>query len=274
MKKFISIILTIITTATAFLTIIVFAIGMIFSTKTTQKIVKNADVTEIVEEIKEDGDLDPLYEEAQKYDIPEEKVDEVLSSDEAKEYYNALMQKYLNGELNNVSKETQKLIDEATERYDIKINEEQKEELNEKINDTIVGKSKTIKIDAPVANVKISDYAEMLNGKVLKIVLLILLAIENIILIIINWQKKNYMSYIATIFLFAAILTGLFTFIFQAVLAFGNNTLEQTIGNLVTLFKPILNKGYITALILFIISILSYILNSQLTKQSRNISQT
>ena len=266
MKKFFSIILTIIITATAFLTIIVFAMGMIFSTKTTQKIVKNADVSEIVEEVKEDGGLDPLYEEAQKYDIPEEKVDEVLASDEAKEYYNALMQKYLNGEIEEISDDTKKLIDEAIEKYDIEITEEQKEELNKTINDTIVGQSKTVKIDTPVANIKITDYAKMFNGKVLKIVLLGILAIENIALIVINWQKKNYMSYIATIFLFAAIFTGLFTFVFQAILAFGNNTLEETIGNLVTLFKPILNKGYIIAIIMFVISIVSYILNGQLTK--------
>ena len=130
MKKFFSIILTIITTATAFLTIIVFAMGMIFSTKTTQKIIKVADVSEIVEEVKEDGGLDPLYEEAQKYDIPEEKVDEVLASDEAKDYYNALIQKYLNGEIEEISDDTKKLIDEAIEKYDIEITEEQKEELN------------------------------------------------------------------------------------------------------------------------------------------------
>ncbi len=256
MKKVISIFLTIIMFFNAMEIIGIVSLRAILSSSATQKLIKETDVTEIIEEVKESGELDPIYNEAEKYGVSEDKIDEVLNSDEAKEYYGTILQKYIDGTDDTLDADTQKLIDEAADKYNIDINEEQKEEITKNINEIVVVNKKEV-VNNELAD-NINKYKKFVKNNALLIISTISLLVEALLIIILNIKKKNFMSYFGVCCLLVAIFTCLLTFGFQIILAALNQDIKL---NLVKLFGGFLKKGYILSIGLFIVMIICFIIN-------------
>ncbi len=259
MKKVISIFLTIIMFFTAMEIIITYSLRSILASDAMQKLIKETNVTEIVEEVKESGDLDFVYDEAQKYGVSEEKVDEVLASDEAKEYYGAILQKYLDGTDTTLDADTQKFIEEATEKYNIDITEEQKEELKNNINEAVIVNKKEV-VHNDLAN-NINKYTSFVKNNAIFIIAIVSLLVQILLIVILNIKKQNFVSYFGVCLLLLAIFTALFTFGLQIILAILNQDISI---NLVKLFGSMLQKGYILSLILFVLMIICFIINKNI----------
>ncbi len=259
MKKVISIFLTIIMFFTALEIIATYAIRNILSSDAMQELIKETNVTEIIEEVKEDGELDFVYQEAEKYGVSEDKVDEVLASEEAKEYYGTILQKYLDGTDITLDEDTQKLLDIATEKYNIDLTEDQKEELKENINEVvIVSKKENVNNEL---STNINKYTNFVKNNALYIIAIVSLIVQILLIVILNIKKRNFMSYFAVCLLFLAIFMGLCTFGLQIVLAILNQSVNI---NLVKLFGSILQKGYIFSLVLFVLMIIFFIINKKI----------
>ena len=249
MKKVISIFLTIIMFFNAMEIIGIVSLRAILSSSATQKLIKET-------EVKESGELDPIYNEAEKYGVSEDKIDEVLNSDEAKEYYGTILQKYIDGTDDTLDADTQKLIDEAADKYNIDINEEQKEEITKNINEIVVVNKKEV-VNNELAD-NINKYKKFVKNNALLIISTISLLVEALLIIILNIKKKNFMSYFGVCCLLVAIFTCLLTFGFQIILAALNQDIKL---NLVKLFGGFLKKGYILSIGLFIVMIICFIIN-------------
>ena len=259
MKKGISIFLTIIMFFTTMEIIVTYSLRNILASDAMQKLIKETNVTEIIEEVKESGDLDVVYNEAEKYGVSEEKVNEVLASDEAKEYYGTILQKYLDGTDASIDADTEKLIEEATKKYDIDISEEQKQELKDNINEAVIINKKEVVHNDLASN--INKYTSFVKNNSIFIIAIISLIVQILLIVILNIKKKNFMSYFGVCFLLLAIFTCLMTFGLHMILAILNQDISL---NLIKLFGSILQKGYILSLGLFILMIVCFIVNKKI----------
>lgn len=276
MKKGLAIIITSATCFTSIFAFLVFSFSYIASSKGTSSIIKNINTEKIIEEAKKDNVISGLYEQAETHGISEEKLDTLLKSEEAKAYYNDILQeliKYrITGEAINpklTSTLTSDFIAQVEKKYQLELGEKEQQKLQDLAEQTVrVETSKLENDNTTEMDDESVSLLKFMTSKDVQRVVLILLAIELILIVICSFSKKSFFSYFAFIALTLTIFIATFTASFQFILLH-KLTKATMIEELSSWLQPILSKGYSISLICLGITIFFFILHKVLIRTDK-----
>ena len=141
MRTFINYLLTITLFIAVIITIAIFTVGSLTSPSSTRKILDSINYETQINNFKETDYGTEIYNYANNYGISEKRVDAILQTEEAKDYVNEILQQGINAYLNDssieINDETRKFIDKANEKYELNLDENEKNELETYANEAI-----------------------------------------------------------------------------------------------------------------------------------------
>ena len=216
MRTFINYLLTITLFIAVIITISIFTIGNITSPNSTREILNSIDYDVVVNDFKDTDYGKEIYNYANSYGISEDRVDAILKTEDTKDYINEVLQKgidaYLNDNNIEINEETKKFIDKANEKYELNLDNNEKNELetyaNEVINDNFkfVINSSTAENESN-NNQLLIDIIKFCRDDNLHITLYIIIGVIALLLFISSFKKKNFLEYIGIVSITVAIST-------------------------------------------------------------------
>lgn len=268
MRKGLAIIITSATCFTAIFAFLVFSFSYIASSKGTSSIFASIDTDEIIEEAKKDNTISSLYEQANTHGISEEKLDTLLKSEEAKAYYNDILQELIKYKITGeaidpelTSTLTSDFIAKVEKKYQLALGEREQQKLQDLAEQTV--QAETSKLESNTTTEMDDEGVSLLKfmtSKEVQRVILILLTVELILIIICSFSKKSFFSYFSFIALTLTIFIATFTASFQFILLH-KLTKATMIEQLSSWLQPILTKGYSISLICLGVTILFFVLH-------------
>ena len=271
MRTFINYLLTITLFIAVIITISVFTIGNITSPNSTREILNSIDYDVVVNDFKDTDYGKEIYNYANSYGISEDRVDAILKTEDTKDYINEVLQKgidaYLNDNNIEINEETKKFIDKANEKYELNLDNNEKNELetyaNEVINDNFkfVINSSTAENESN-NNQLLIDIIKFCRDDNLHITLYIIIGVIALLLFISSFKKKNFLEYIGIV----SITVAISTLLFNGLMALISDRMSSA-ANASIILKPITNRFYTITFIGIIIGIVLLITQHFINKQ-------
>ena len=275
MRTFINYLLTITLFIAVIITISIFTIGNITSPNSTREILNSIDYDVVVNDFKNTDYGKEIYNYANSYGISEDRVDAILKTEDTKDYINEVLQKgidaYLNDNNIEINEETKKFIDKANEKYELNLDNNEKNELetyaNEVINDNFkfVINSSTAENESN-NNQLLIDIIKFCRDDNLHITLYIIIGVIALLLFISSFKKKNFLEYIGIV----SITVAISTLLFNGLMALISDRMSSA-ANASIILKPITNRFYTITFIGIIIGIVllitQHLINKQVNKE-------
>ncbi len=271
MRTFINYLLTITLFIAVIITISIFTIGNITSPNSTREILNSIDYDVVVNDFKDTDYGKEIYNYANSYGISEDRVDAILKTEDTKDYINEVLQKgidaYLNDNNIEINEETKKFIDKANEKYELNLDNNEKNELetyaNEVINDNFkfVINSSTAENESN-NNQLLIDIIKFCRDDNLHITLYIIIGVIALLLFISSFKKKNFLEYIGIV----SITVAISTLLFNGLMALISDRMSSA-ANASIILKPITNRFYTITFIGIIIGIVLLITQHFINKQ-------
>ena len=271
MRTFINYLLTITLFIAVIITISIFTIGNITSPNSTREILNSIDYDVVVNDFKDTDYGKEIYNYANSYGISEDRVDAILKTEDTKDYINEVLQKgidaYLNDNNIEINEETKKYIDKANEKYELNLDNNEKNELetyaNEVINDNFkfVINSSTAENESN-NNQLLIDIIKFCRDDNLHITLYIIIGVIALLLFISSFKKKNFLEYIGIV----SITVAISTLLFNGLMALISDRMSSA-ANASIILKPITNRFYTITFIGIIIGIVLLITQHFINKQ-------
>ena len=274
MRTFINYLLTITLFITVIITITIFTVGNLTSPSATREILNNIDYKTVVNNFKKTDYGKEIYNYVDSYGISEKQVDSILQTEEAKDYINEILQQGINAYLNNdsieIDAETKDFINKANEKYELNLNDNQKNELetyvNKEINDnlniTINETSSNNNDDVSSSGQFLIDIIKICRNDNLHTTLYILIAVITVLLFISSFKKKNFLEYIGIVSITVAISTLLFNGLMSLI-----SDKMTSLANATIILKPVTDTFYIITFISIILGIILLIIQHFINKQ-------
>ncbi len=253
MKKLCSILITIVLVLTGFVSVIFFSVSSMTSEKVVNQVIDESDITDIADLITEDETSesvwDVVYQEAERYDISKEQVNEVLNDKTTKETIKDVINNILahSFDPNQVDLYTEEeleemittLVKEANENYDLGLSVREEAVMIDNITPVLANATHSVTEVEEVTqttNNELLTLVQELRDTDVKVVLLVIMIVGLILLVIINWKKKNFFSYFLGLFL----PIGLFSLFYGLICQYAINLLVAEANNPVweTLIAP------------------------------------
>lgn len=255
MRNFINYLLTITLFIVIIITITVFTINNLTSKDSTRAILDNIDYNIVINNIKETDYGTELYNYANEYGINKSTVDELLKTDEAKDYSNEVIQQgidaYLNGTSIKINNETEEFINKINKKYELNLDDNAKEELKNYANDTINNNFNVV-INNNNDNTDTKSNESQLLIDIIKTCrnnnlqnnLYITIGIITLLLFISSFKKKNFLEYIGIV----SITVAISTLLFNGLLSLIGDKMTATV-NASIILKPIISTFYTISLV-------------------------
>lgn len=273
MKNFFNILLTITIIITSAITISILSISTLLTEKSNKAIINNIDYNNLITQFKETNYGQSLYAYVNKYDINEKKLDDILKDKEAKKYSSKILQTFINNYLNeeeiNIGPDTKQLIESVNNKYNLNLNDTNKNELTNYINNTIVENITKVSERKNEISAETNILTAIINtcqNKDLHLALYAIIITLLIILFINTKKSKNFLDYLGIIFL----VIGISTLTFNSLISFINNNIKFNINYLAPILNYINNTFYIIGFIGIIGSITIFLIQNFIIKKLIN----
>ena len=259
MRSFINYLLTITLFIAVIVTIAICTVGSLTSPSSTKKILNNIDYDVVISDFKDTDYGKELYNYADSYGINEDRVNAILKTEDTKDYINEILQQGIDAYLNNnnieINDETKKFIDKANEKYELNLDDNEKNELenyaNEAINDNfkIVVNSSTDDNESN-NNQLLIDIIKFCRDDNLHITLYIIIGVITLLLFISSFKKKNFLEYIGIV----SITVAISTLLFNGLVALISNRMSS-VASANIILKPVTDTFYMITFIGIILGI-------------------
>ena len=260
MRSFINYLLTITLFIAVIVTIAICTVGSLTSPSSTKKILNNIDYDVVISDFKDTDYGKELYNYADSYGINEDRVNAILKTEDTKDYINEILQQGIDAYLNNnnnieINDETKKFIDKANEKYELNLDDNEKNELenyaNEAINDNfkIVVNSSTDDNESN-NNQLLIDIIKFCRDDNLHITLYIIIGVITLLLFISSFKKKNFLEYIGIV----SITVAISTLLFNGLMALISDRMTS-VANATIILKPVTDTFYMITFIGIILGI-------------------
>ena len=259
MRSFINYLLTITLFIAVIVTIAIFTVGSLTSPSSTRKMLDNIDYDVVISDFKDTDYGKELYNYADSYGINEDRVNAILKTEDTKDYINEILQQGIDAYLNNnnieINDETKKFIDKANEKYELNLDDNEKNELenyaNEAINDNfkIVVNSSTDDNESN-NNQLLIDIIKFCRDDNLHITLYIIIGVITLLLFISSFKKKNFLEYIGIV----SITVAISTLLFNGLMALISDRMTS-VANATIILKPVTDTFYMITFIGIILGI-------------------
>ena len=271
MRSFINYLLTITLFIAVIVTIAICTVGGLTSPSSTKKILNNIDYDVVISDFKDTDYGKELYNYADSYGINEDRVNAILKTEDTKDYINEILQQGIDAYLNNnnieINDETKKFIDKANEKYELNLDDNEKNELenyaNEAINDNfkIVVNSSTDDNESN-NNQLLIDIIKFCRDDNLHITLYIIIGVITLLLFISSFKKKNFLEYIGIV----SITVAISTLLFNGLVALISNRMSS-VASANIILKPVTDTFYMITFIGIILGIVLLIVQHFINKQ-------
>ena len=271
MRSFINYLLTITLFIAVIVTIAICTVGSLTSPSSTKKILNNIDYDVVISDFKDTDYGKELYNYADSYGINEDRVNAILKTEDTKDYINEILQQGIDAYLNNnnnieINDETKKFIDKANEKYELNLDDNEKNELenyaNEAINDNfkIVVNSSTDDNESN-NNQLLIDIIKFCRDDNLHITLYIIIGVITLLLFISSFKKKNFLEYIGIV----SITVAISTLLFNGLMALISDRMTS-VANATIILKPVTDTFYMITFIGIILGIVLLIIQHLINK--------
>ena len=271
MRSFINYLLTITLFIAVIVTIAIFTVGSLTSPSSTRKMLNNIDYDVVISDFKDTDYGKELYNYADSYGINEDRVNAILKTEDTKDYINEILQQGIDAYLNNnnnieINDETKKFIDKANEKYELNLDDNEKNELenyaNEAINDNfkIVVNSSTDDNESN-NNQLLIDIIKFCRDDNLHITLYIIIGVITLLLFISSFKKKNFLEYIGIV----SITVAISTLLFNGLMALISDRMTS-VANATIILKPVTDTFYMITFIGIILGIVLLIIQHLINK--------
>lgn len=270
MRSFINYLLTITLFIAIIVTIAICTVGSLTSPSSTKKILNNIDYDVVISDFKDTDYGKELYNYADSYGINEDRVNAILKTEGTKDYINEILQQGIDAYLNNnnieINDETKKFIDKANEKYELNLDDNEKNELenyaNEAINDNfkIVVNSSTDDNESN-NNQLLIDIIKFCRDDNLHITLYIIIGVITLLLFISSFKKKNFLEYIGIV----SITVAISTLLFNGLVALISNRMSS-VASANIILKPVTDTFYMITFIGIILGIVLLIIQHLINK--------
>ena len=271
MRSFINYLLTITLFIAVIVTIAICTVGSLTSPSSTKKILNNIDYVVVISDFKDTDYGKELYHYADSYGINEDRVNAILKTEDTKDYINEILQQGIDAYLNNnnnieINDETKKFIDKANEKYELNLDDNEKNELenyaNEAINDNfkIVVNSSTDDNESN-NNQLLIDIIKFCRDDNLHITLYIIIGVITLLLFISSFKKKNFLEYIGIV----SITVAISTLLFNGLVALISNRMSS-VASANIILKPVTDTFYMITFIGIILGIVLLIIQHLINK--------
>ncbi len=270
MRSFINYLLTITLFIAVIVTIAICTVGSLTSPSSTKKILNNIDYDVVISDFKDTDYGKELYNYADSYGINEDRVNAILKTEDTKDYINEILQQGIDAYLNNnnieINDETKKFIDKANEKYELNLDDNEKNELenyaNEAINDNfkIVVNSSTDDNESN-NNQLLIDIIKFCRDDNLHITLYIIIGVITLLLFISSFKKKNFLEYIGIV----SITVAISTLLFNGLVALISNRMSS-VASANIILKPVTDTFYMITFIGIILGIVLLIVQHLINK--------
>ncbi len=289
MKKFISIVISIILFFSLFLLELSIITSSMFNENNIKNITKKIDLTKQIEneetspsKLQYDSALNEVYSTAEEYNVDKETVDEILNSDEVKEFIAYYVSDSANNALNNDTlmkqAEVKEKFDEMVNKYvnnNDKLTSKQKEDVKSLADEYSYKVIDEMSNTIVIGNVIPSDILNIIKTFIsnsTRTFLIIISIICIIALILIQFNKNKYLLYIGNTLLTLTIFTFIFTvsvnpitnFLVEEVATFPKFLISPFSNNIMTSFMI---SGIITIVISVLCLVIYEILNKRVTSK-------
>lgn len=273
MRTFFNYLLTITLFIVVIVTITVFSIGNLTSKDSTRELLDNIDYEEVINNFKETNYGTDIYDYASNHGIEESRVDSLLQTNETKEYISEVIQKGIDGYLSNggieINSETKEFINTVNEKYNLNLNDNDKEELesyaNAAINDNLNKVVNNASNDSDSSSSQfLIDIIKVCRDDNLHTILYITIGIITVLLFISSFKKKNFLEYIGIV----SITVAISTLLFNGLLALIGDRISTSIvnANANILLLPVTNSFYMVTFIGIILGIVLFIIQHFINK--------
>lgn len=273
MRTFFNYLLTITLFIVVIVTITVFSIGNLTSKDSTRELLDNIDYEEVINNFKETNFGTDIYDYASNHGIEESRVDSLLQTNETKEYISEVIQKGIDGYLSNggieINSETKEFINTVNEKYNLNLNDNDKEELesyaNAAINDNLNKVVNNASNDSDSSSSQfLIDIIKVCRDDNLHTILYITIGIITVLLFISSFKKKNFLEYIGIV----SITVAISTLLFNGLLALIGDRISTSIvnANANILLLPVTNSFYMVTFIGIILGIVLFIIQHFINK--------
>ena len=273
MRTFFNYLLTITLFIVVIVTITVFSIGNLTSKDSTRELLDNIDYEEVINNFKETNYGTDIYDYASNHGIEESRVDSLLQTNETKEYISEVIQKGIDGYLSNggieINSETKEFINTVNEKYNLNLNDDDKEELesyaNAAINDNLNKVVNNASNDSDSSSSQfLIDIIKVCRDDNLHTILYITIGIITVLLFISSFKKKNFLEYIGIV----SITVAISTLLFNGLLALIGDRISTSIvnANANILLLPVTNSFYMVTFIGIILGIVLFIIQHFINK--------
>ena len=270
MRSFINYLLTITLFIAVIVTIAICTVGSLTSPSSTKKILNNIDYDVVISDFKDTDYGKELYNYADSYGINEDRVNAILKTEDTKDYINEILQQGIDAYLNNnnieINDETKKFIDKANEKYELNLDNNEKNELetyaNEVINDNFkfVINSSTAENESN-NNQLLIDIIKFCRDDNLHITLYIIIGVITLLLFISSFKKKNFLEYIGIV----SITVAISTLLFNGLVALISNRMSS-VASANIILKPVTDTFYMITFIGIILGIVLLIIQHLINK--------
>ena len=289
MKKFISIVISIILFFSLFLLELSIIASSMFNENNIKNITKKIDLTKQIEneetspsKLQYDSALNEVYSTAEEYNVDKETVDEILNSDEVKEFIAYYVSDSANNALNNDTlmkqAEVKEKFDEMVDKYvnnNDKLTSKQKEDVKNLADEYSYKVIDEMSNTNVIGNAIPSDILNIIKTFIsnsTKTFLIIISIICIIALILIQFNKNKYLLYIGNTLLTLTIFTFIFAvsvnpitnFLVEEVSSFPKFLISPFSNNIMTSFMI---SGIITIVISVLCLVIYEILNKRVTSK-------
>ena len=238
MKNFLSILLTIIATATT-----IALVGLLVFPYVGSETIKIAANQALDDSVVNSNDL---YQEAEDLGISQDKIDKTLSNAEMKEYVNVILKEILDKKINNksevdeelIKQKTKEFLEKANKNYDINLSDEKLKEISDNASEEVIQSSNEMVEDKDNQISGFLDVMTFCNNSKVRGITIVLLIIELVSIALLTLKKLSFFLYYTFIAFFTAALTALLTFFINFAIS-GEKELSAIVS--------LINKGYILA---------------------------
>lgn len=271
MKKFLAIITSILIGITFLLFLLSISIRYSISSKNITNIVKSIPIEE---KLNNNDVIIQLYDELAVYGITKEQVDNLLSSKKTSSYISEILQKeiQINEEnqlsiISEIRNSTDQFLENIITEQQIVITEQEKEQLKEYLT---TNATQHIQVNDSSANNQFVEILQLFSLSSTKNLCIICLLVELSILFLLTWSKKNVFAYIRII----CLITTFIYFSFVLVLDVGFKTISKEFNSsFYPMLKPLFMSGYKLSFILFLVTIISFMIYQYIKKRIQEYEQ-
>ena len=265
MRKFLAILLAIITIITGFIAFIIFTSSYLTTEKNLEKMISKIEAYYIYKETNTSNLLGNFYQEADLIGIDANQVISILKGETGQEYIKNILLLLVNNKLYNTPIETNKITDLTTQFINnlsdkniIKINSEKKTILTNALSTSLTNNMIEFATTDGELEQFLAEYVSFCQSSTTKIMLLVIILMEIATIILLRFKEKDFMNYLGIILIMVSIEIMLF-------LGFINLTLNSTNTSVSLMIKNLLEdtyyQGFILAIIIAIIGIISCIIH-------------